>query len=36
MAEIALAKETTALLIADFYADAMGNLPHATERSVVD
>ena len=25
----------TALLIADFYADAMGNLPHAVERGVV-
>ena len=36
MTEIALDKDTTALLIADFYADAMGNLPHATERGVVD
>ena len=36
MAEIALDKNTTALLIADFYADAMANLPHATKRGVVD
>lgn len=36
MTEIALDKNATALLIADFYADAMGNLPHATERGVVD
>ena len=35
MAEFTINRETTALLIADFYAEAMGNLPHAVERGVV-
>ena len=35
MAEFSINRDTTALLIADFYADAMGNLPHAVERGVV-
>ncbi len=36
MPEIELAKTTTALLIADFYAEMMGSLPHAVDRKVVD
>ena len=36
MAELALDKTTTALMIADFYADAMTNTPHASERGVVE
>ena len=35
MADFTIDRETTALLIADFYADAMGNLPHAVDRGVV-
>ena len=35
MADFTIDRDTTALLIADFYADAMGNLPHAVERGVV-
>ena len=35
MAEIALDKSTTALLIADFYAEMMNSIPHAIERGVV-
>ncbi len=35
MADIALDKSTTALLIADFYADMMTSLPHAVDRGVV-
>jgi len=35
MAEIALDKSTTALLIADFYAEMMSSIPHAIERGVV-
>ena len=35
MAEFVIDRATTALLIADFYAEAMGNLPHAVERGVV-
>ena len=35
MADFTINRETTALLIADFYAEAMGNLPHAVERGVV-
>ena len=35
MPDLALERKTTALLIADFYADAMGNLEHAASRSVV-
>ena len=35
MAEFSIDRSTTALLIADFYADAMGTLPHAVERGVV-
>ena len=33
---LALNKPKTALLIADFYADVMGSLPHAVERRVVE
>ncbi len=33
---IELDKTTTALLIADFYAEMMGSLPHAVDRKVVD
>jgi nicotinamidase-related amidase len=36
MADIALDKSRTALLIADFYADMMSTLPHAIERGVVE
>jgi nicotinamidase-related amidase len=36
MADITLDKSKTALLIADFYADMMSTLPHATERRVVE
>ena len=35
MPDIALNKSTTALLIADFYAEMMNTLPHAIERGVV-
>ena len=35
MADVTLNKSTTALLIADFYADMMTTIPHAVERSVV-
>jgi nicotinamidase-related amidase len=35
MADFSIDRSTTALLIADFYAEAMGNLPHAKERGVV-
>ena len=35
MADITLDKSTTALLIADFYADMMTSLPHAVDRDVV-
>ena len=35
MADFSIDRSTTALLIADFYADAMGTLPHAVERGVV-
>ena len=35
MADFSIDRSTTALLIADFYAEAMGTLPHAVERSVV-
>ena len=35
MADITLDKSTTALLIADFYADMMTSLPHAVDRNVV-
>ena len=36
MPSIELDKTTTALLIADFYAETMGSLPHAVDRKVVD
>jgi nicotinamidase-related amidase len=36
MPDIELDKKTTALLIADFYAEMMGSLPHAVDRKVVD
>ena len=36
MPEIDLDKNATALLIADFYAEMMGSLPHAVDRKVVD
>ncbi len=36
MADVTLNKSTTALLIADFYADMMSAIPHAVERSVVE
>ena len=36
MAELTLDKATTALLIADFYADMMNSIPHAIERGVVE
>ncbi len=36
MPEIDLRKNTTALLIPDFYAEVMGSLPHAVDRKVVD
>ena len=35
MPDFTINRDTTALLIADFYADAMGTLPHAVERGVV-
>ncbi len=35
MADFSIDRSTTALLIADFYAEAMGTLPHAVERGVV-
>lgn len=35
MADFNIDRSTTALLIADFYAEAMGTLPHAVERGVV-
>lgn len=36
MAELRIERESAALLIADFYADAMGNLEHSTSRGVVE
>ena len=36
MAAITLDKSSTALLIADFYADMMATIPHAVERGVVE
>ena len=36
MASLDLNKNTTALLIADFYAEMMGTVPHAVERGVVE
>jgi nicotinamidase-related amidase len=36
MADVTLNKSTTALLIADFYADMMSSIPHAVERRVVE
>ncbi len=36
MPELALEKSTTALLIADFYAEMMETIPHAVERKVVE
>ena len=36
MADIKLDMNSTALVIADFYADAMSTLPHALERGVVE
>ena len=36
MPDLTLERGHTALLIADFYADIMNTLPHATERSVVE
>jgi nicotinamidase-related amidase len=36
MAAFSIDRSTTALLIADFYAEAMGSLPHAVERGVVE
>ncbi len=36
MPEVTLDKPTTALLIADFYADMMTSLPHAVDRGVVE
>lgn len=36
MAQISLDRATTALLIADFYADMMTTIPHAVERGVVE
>lgn len=35
MADVVLEKATTALLIADFYAEMMNSIPHAIERGVV-
>ena len=35
MADFNIDRSTTALLIADFYAEVMGTLPHAVERGVV-
>ena len=36
MPELSLDKSTTALLIADFYAEMMNTIPHAIERGVVE
>ena len=36
MPDITLDKSRTTLLIADFYADVMGTIPHAVERKVVE
>ncbi len=36
MAEVVLDKATTALLIADFYAEMMNSIPHAIDRGVVE
>ena len=36
MADVALDKSTTALLIADFYAEMMNSIPHAIDRGVVE
>ncbi len=36
MPDIEMDNTTTALLIADFYAEMMGSLPHAVDRKVVD
>ena len=36
MAEVVLDRATTALLIADFYAEMMNSIPHAIERGVVE
>ena len=36
MAELDLDRNTTALLIADFYAEMMGSIPHAVDRKVVE
>ena len=36
MPDIKLDNKTTALLIADFYAEMMRSLPHAVDRKVVD
>jgi hypothetical protein len=36
MPEITLDKHHTALLIADYYADAMGALPHAVSRHCIE
>ncbi|MDE2938113.1 MAG: cysteine hydrolase [Chloroflexota bacterium] len=36
MADVALDKSTTALLIADFYAEMMNTIPHAIDRGVVE
>jgi nicotinamidase-related amidase len=36
MPEVTLEQSTTALLIADFYADMMTSLPHAVDRGVVE
>ncbi len=35
MPNLTLDKQHTALLIADFYAEAVGTLPHAADRQVV-
>ena len=36
MADVVLDKSTTALLIADFYAEMMNTIPHAIDRGVVE
>ncbi len=36
MPEVTLEQSTTALLIADFYADMMASMPHAVDRGVVE
>ena len=36
MAELDLDRNTTALLIGNFYAEMMGSLPHAVDRQVVE